>query len=197
VTWVKVCGLTRAEDIEVAVAAGADAIGLVLIAESPRAVTVDSAAELASGVSAETFLLTKDLGPEDIVAAALATGVDGVQPYGLNADEAARAATEAGLLLLRPVLNGDLASIPENQLLLFDGAGPGGLGGTGMVLDEIRIPVTDRRFVLAGGLGPETVARVIRKVRPYGVDASSKLEIRPGIKDHARVELFVQAAKQA
>lgn len=196
-TWVKVCGLTRAEDIEVAVAAGADAIGLVLIAESPRAVTVDSAAELASGVSAETFLLTKDLGPEDIVAAALATGVDGVQPYGLNADEAARAATEAGLLLLRPVLNGDLASIPENQLLLFDSAGPAGLGGTGMVLDEIRIPVTDRRFVLAGGLGPETVARVIRKVRPYGVDASSKLEIRPGIKDHARVELFVQAAKQA
>jgi phosphoribosylanthranilate isomerase len=197
VTWVKVCGLTRAEDIEVAVAAGADAIGLVFIAESPRAVTVDSAAELASGVSAETFLLTKDLGPEDIVAAAIATGVDGVQPYGLNADEAARAATEAGLLLLRPVLKGDLASIPENQLLLFDSAGPGGLGGTGMVLDETRIPVTDRRFVLAGGLGPETVAQVIRKVRPYGVDASSKLEIRPGIKDHARVELFVQAAKQA
>jgi len=197
VTWVKVCGLTRAEDIAVAVAAGADAIGLILIAESPRAVTVDMAAELASGVSVETFLLTKDLGPEDIVAAALATGVDGVQPYGLNADEAAMAATEAGLLLLRPVLDGELASIPEDQLLLFDSAGPGGLGGTGIVLDETRIPPTDRRFVLAGGLGPETVAQVIRKLHPYGVDASSKLEIRPGIKDHARVELFVRTAKQA
>jgi len=197
VTWVKVCGLTRADDIAVAVGAGADAIGLVLIAESPRAITIDMAAELASGVSAETYLLTKDLGPEDIVAAALATGVDGVQPYGRNADEAARAATEAGLLLLRPASNGDLALIPENQLLLFDSAGPGELGGTGNVLDETRIPLTDRRFVLAGGLGPETVARVIRRVRPYGVDASSKLEIRPGIKDHARVELFVQAAKQA
>lgn len=196
-TWVKICGLTRAEDIEVAVSAGADAIGLVLIPESPRALSVDQAAELAKGVSAHTYLLTNDLRPEEIVAAAIATGVDGVQPYGGNSEEAARAAVEVGLLVLRPVLNGDLASVPDNQLPLVDNAAPGRLGGTGALLDETRIPVTDRRFVLAGGLGPANVADIVRRVRPYGVDASSRLEIRPGIKDHDRVVNFVREAKQA
>jgi phosphoribosylanthranilate isomerase len=197
VTWVKVCGLTREEDVELAVAAGADAIGLVLVAESPRALTIDRAADLARGVKAQTILLTKDLGPEEIVAAALATGVDGVQPYGLHADEASRSASEAGFLVLRPVLDGAFASIPNDQLLLFDNVGPGGLGGTGLSLDHSLIPRMDRPFILAGGLGPDTVAVAIRMVRPYGVDASSGLEVRPGIKDPDRVERFVREAKQA
>lgn len=191
------CGLTREEDIEAAVAAGADAIGLVLVAESPRAVTVDRASELAGGVQAQTILLTRDLGPEEIVAAALATGVDGVQPYGLYADEASRSAAEAGFLVLRPLLDATIASIPDDQLLLFDSVGPGGLGGTGLPLDHSRIPSTKRPFVLAGGLGPETVAQAIRRLRPYGVDASSRLEVRPGIKDPDRVERFVREAKRA
>lgn len=196
-TWVKVCGLTRREDVEVAIAAGADAIGLILVAESPRALTVDVAAELAAGVEAQTILLTKDLGPEEIVAAALATGVDGVQPYGLHVDDASKSASAAGFLVLRPVADGALASIPHDQLVLFDRAGPGGLGGTGVPLDYGRIPITDRPFILAGGLGPETVAMAIRKVRPYGVDASSRLEVRPGIKDPDRVKRFVLEAKRA
>lgn len=196
-TWVKVCGLTRKEDIEVAVLAGADAIGLILVPESPRVLTVDRAAELAQGVGVETFLLTKDLGAEEIVAAAIATGVDGVQPYGLHIEEAARAALEAGFLLLRPVLNGDLDSVPTDQIPLLDNDAPGRLGGTGIPWNETRLPVTDRRFVLAGGLGPDNVADIVRRVRPYGVDASSKLEVRPGIKDPDRVVLFVREAKQA
>jgi phosphoribosylanthranilate isomerase len=197
VTWVKVCGLTRTEDVEAAIAAGADAIGLVLVASSPRAVTIDQAADLAEGVEAQTFLLTYDLNAEDIVAAALAAGVDGVQPYGRYAEKAAEAAAGAGLLVLRPALQHDLRVIPGDQLLLFDRTGPGGLGGTGVAFDLGTLPVTDRRFVLAGGLGPDNVADVVRKVRPYGVDASSGLEVRPGIKDHTRVARFVREAKQA
>lgn len=196
-TWVKVCGLTRAEDVAVAVAAGADAIGFVLVTSSPRAVTIDQAAELARGVKAQTFLLTRDMGPEDIVAAAIATGVDGVQPYGLNADDAAKAATSAGLAVLRPVIDNNIVEIPDDQLLLFDSVGPDGLGGSGIRFDHSQLPSTERRFVLAGGLGPETVADVVRKVRPYGVDASSRLELRPGIKDHVKVERFVREAKEA
>ena len=77
-TWVKVCGMTRVEDIAAAEAAGADAIGLVLVPDSPRALTVDRAAELASAVTTQAVLLTKDLVPEDLIAAVLAVGVDAV-----------------------------------------------------------------------------------------------------------------------
>ena len=197
-TWVKVCGMTRSEDIEAAEAAGADAVGLILVAESPRAITVDRAAELAAGVTTQAVLLTKDLLPEDLIAAALAVGVDAVQPYGLHVSEAADMAAEVGLFVLRPIdLDFDMSAIPEAHVPLFDNRSPTALGGTGEPFDHSRLPVTDRRFVLAGGLGPDNVAEAIRSTHPWGVDATSRLEARPGIKDHDLVARFVREAKQA
>jgi phosphoribosylanthranilate isomerase len=197
VTWVKICGLTRREDVEVAVSAGADAIGLIMVPGTPRALSVADAAELARGVTAQTILLTRDLDPEAIVAAALATGVDGVQPYGEYVEEAAAAAAAAGLVVIRPVNRSDPASIPAGQLLLFDSESPEGLGGTGERRDPTSIPAVDRPFILAGGLSAENVGEAVRKVRPYGVDASSRLEIRPGVKHHDLVRSFVAGAKNA
>ena len=197
-TWVKICGMTRFEDIEAAESAGADAIGLVLVPESPRALTVDRAAELAAKVTTQAVLLTKDLLPEDLVAAALAIGADAVQPYGLHAPEAADMAAEVGLFVLRPVeVDSDLSTIPEAHVPLFDNRSDSRMGGTGEPFDHHRLPVTDRRFVLAGGLGADNVAAAIRATHPWGVDATSRLETRPGMKDHDLMARFVREAKQA
>lgn len=197
-TWVKVCGLTRVEDIAAAEAAGADAIGLVLVPESPRAITVDRAAELAATVTTQAVLLTKDLLPEDLVAAALAVGADAVQLYGAHVSEAAEMAAAVGLFVLRPVeVDFELTLIPEAHVPLFDNRSGSTLGGSGLPFDHRLIPATDRRFVLAGGLGPDNVGDAIRATRPWGVDASSRLETRPGVKDHDLVARFVREAKQA
>ncbi len=197
-TWVKVCGMTRAEDIAAAEAAGADAIGLILVPESPRAITVDRAAQLAATVTTQAVLLTKDLMPEDLIAAVLAVGADAVQPYGAHSAEAAEMAAQVGLFVLRPVdLDFDVSALPEDHVPLFDNRSGSKLGGTGETFDLRLLPATDRRFVVAGGLGPDNVAEAIRFSRPWGVDAASRLESRPGIKDPDLVARFVREAKQA
>ena len=197
-TWVKVCGMTRAEDIIAAEAAGADAIGLVLVPDSPRAITVDRAAELAATVTTQAVLLTKDLIPEDLIAAVLAVGADAVQPYGAYASEAAEMAAQVGLFVLLPVaLDADVSAIPQAHVPLFDNRSGSELGGTGQTFDHRLLPAMDRRFVLAGGLGPDNVSEAIRTTRAWGVDASSRLETRPGIKDANLVARFVREAKQA
>jgi phosphoribosylanthranilate isomerase len=190
--------MTRVEDIEAAEAAGADAIGLVLVAESPRAVSFDRARELAAVVTTKAVLLTKDLAPEDLIAAVLATGVDAVQPYGAHSAEAAEMAAEVGLFVLRPVdLEFDVSALPEAHVPLFDNRSPAQLGGTGQQFDHRLLPTIERPFVLAGGLGPDNVRQAIRTTGAWGVDASSRLESRPGVKDHDLVAEFVREAKQA
>ncbi|HJU52295.1 MAG TPA: phosphoribosylanthranilate isomerase [Acidimicrobiia bacterium] len=197
-TWVKICGLTRPEDVAAVERAGADALGFVLIASSPRAITIDQAADLIGGTETPTFILTKDLPPPELVAAVLATGATGVQPYGLHAAEAAAAATEVGLQVLRPVDPGeDLAEIPLDQYPLFDTKSKGGDGNGGRMVDTANLPRGDRAFVLAGGLTPRNVAEVIATTRPWGVDVSSGVETRPGLKDAALIRSFVDAVRKS
>jgi phosphoribosylanthranilate isomerase len=107
-------------------------------------------------------------------------------------------AAEVGLFVLRPIdIDFQLSLIPEAHVPLFDNRSGSNLGGTGLPFDHRRLPATDRRFVLAGGLGPDNVGAAIRATRPWGVDASSRLEARPGVKDHDLVARFVREAKQA
>lgn len=199
-TWVKVCGLRRREDVESAVEAGADAVGFVLVPESPRVIGLDRVAELGRGVEALKIILTRDLPPEDLVAAALATGADGVQPYGAHTGEASEAAMQVGLLVLRPIpVNGpvDIGGVPPDQVPLLDSSNPYRLGGTGQSFDYSWLPNHERPFVLAGGLGPDTVAGAIRQTGAWGVDASSSLESAPGRKDPELIRRFVLEARRA
>lgn len=199
-TWVKVCGLTCREDVESAVEAGADAIGFVLVPESPRTISLDLVTELSRGVEALKIILTHDLAPEDLVAAAIATGADGIQPYGAHVGEASEAAMQAGLLVLRPIpVNGpvDLEGVPPDQVPLLDSAAPHRLGGSGHSFDYAWLPDHQRPFVLAGGLGPDTVAGAIRQTGAWGVDASSRLESAPGRKDPELIRRFVLEARRA
>ena len=107
-------------------------------------------------------------------------------------------AAEVGLFVLRPVeLDFDVSELPEAHVPLFDNRSGSDLGGTGQTFDHRLVPATERRFVLAGGLGPDNVGEAIRATRPWGVDASTRLESRPGVKDHDLVARFVREAKQA
>ena len=191
----KICGITRLEDLEAAEAAGADAIGLNLVDHSPRKVTLDLAAELAGKSRLPAFLLTKDLPAEQAGATLIASGASGLQPYGEWAGEAAATATELGFDVIRPTVVGvDLETIPADQLPLFDQKTVNGFS-LEHGFDYDLLPRTERRFVVAGRLTPETVGAVIARCRPFGVDVAGGVEDRPGIKNPRLIEAFVSAAK--
>jgi phosphoribosylanthranilate isomerase len=202
-TWVKICGVTTHEAIETAVEAGADAIGLVLDERSPRALTLHQARDLAQDVPIASFIVTVDLTPGEALAAAEGIGATGIQAHGNRSLDVAAEAVEAGYLSLAPVpvgLDGllvEVGEVPETSMLLFDTASVGAHGGTGMSFDWNLLLDPGRPFVLAGGLGPDNVAEAIDTVEPFGVDASSRLEREPGIKDLSRIVAFIEQAKQA
>lgn len=196
-TWVKVCGLTRDDDVAVAVAAGADAIGFVNVPGSPRYVTLARAAELAAGSTVQSVLLTIDRDPNEAIEMLRVTGIGGIQPYGNRAEQTAALAMAAGCLALLPQ-----QAVPgftvnnQSGIPLLDTPAVDALGGTGRRWDWSLVAGLDERFVLAGGLGPDNIAEAVSQVRPWGVDASSRLERTPGQKDHGMVADFITKAKE-
>jgi phosphoribosylanthranilate isomerase len=197
-TWVKVCGVTTREVAEVAVEAGADAIGLVLADGSSRRVSVETAGAVAAGLPVPAFLVTVDMAPELLVETAREVGAGGVQPHGRHAAAAAALAQSEGLQVLFPVPvqpGLDLRHIPEEQIPLLDTFQPERHGGTGRRFDPGLLPPISRRWVMAGGLGPDNVAVAVERLRPWGVDASSRLESAPGRKHPQLVRRFVEEAK--
>lgn len=195
-TWVKVCGLTEEDDVAAVVNAGADAIGFVNVADSPRYVTLQRVAELARGIAIHTVLLTLDVPPDSVLQVLEDAGVSGIQPYGAHAAETAGRALDAGHLVLSPqraVAGLQLGGIPG--IPLIDTPSDSKLGGTGQAFDWSLATGVHGRFVLAGGLGPHNVADAIDVVHPWGVDASSALEQSPGRKDHGMVTDFITKAK--
>lgn len=199
-TWVKVCGLTNEPDVEAAVDAGADAIGFVLDPASPRAVDLDTARELGRGVAAVRVLVVVDVTPEDALEALKVSGAEAIQLHGEHADETSRAVLAAGAMVLRAIAARpglDLGPVVPGQIPLLDNRVAGMHGGTGRAFDWSLTAGITQRFVLAGGLGPDNVVRAIKMTKPWGVDASSRLERSPGIKDHGMVRRFVEEAKSA
>jgi indole-3-glycerol phosphate synthase / phosphoribosylanthranilate isomerase len=162
---VKVCGLTRQEDVAVAVEAGADLVGFVLVEASPRR---------APGVlPVSDTLLTVAV----LVGTAESDGADLVQLY---AQEEGKVRGRDAVLLRDGVEVARVVDLPWQE------EDPRHLE---------RARQVDGRLMLAGGLGPENVRHAIAAVRPWAVDASSSLEVSPGIKDHDRVRAYVEAAR--
>lgn len=199
-TWVKVCGLTREGDVAAAVEAGADAVGFVIAPTSPRAVSLERATALADGVAVQRVLVSVDLTADEVMAAAATSGIDGVQAHGRHAPAVAAEAVAAGLFVLQPEPVGEPFVVPAivpGAMALFDTADADRLGGTGRTFPWDLVAGLPGDFVLAGGLGPDNVAEAVARVRPFGVDASSRLEAADGIKDHGKVAAFVREAKTA
>ncbi|NND03159.1 MAG: phosphoribosylanthranilate isomerase [Acidimicrobiia bacterium] len=194
--------MTRPTDIGVAIEAGADAVGLVLVGRSPRRIDMQRASELAviARGRASIYLLVEEHAPES-VAVAERVGADGIQPYGPQAHAAAVAALDAGLEVLFPIGVGpeaavDMSVVPSGAVPLLDTAIRGVSGGSGRTFDWARAKGIDGA-VIAGGLTADNVAAAVAEARPFGVDASSGLEADVGIKDPSKVTAFVAAARAA
>ncbi len=201
---VKVCGITRVEDAEVALAAGADAIGMIFHPGSPRRVEPDQALRISSLVGRRAdcvgVLVDSDLPHlEELVER---FNLSAVQlhlrscPLELVAQLAVPVCPVIGIEA--GVSPWTVPWWPELPLML-DTLTPDGAGGTGRQLDlEVaRVLARHRPIWLAGGLDGDSVGEAVRRVNPYGVDASSRLESRPGIKDPQLVADFVSAARRA
>ncbi|GMQ94605.1 MAG: phosphoribosylanthranilate isomerase [Acidimicrobiia bacterium] len=202
-TWVKICGLTTRDAVQAAVDGGADAVGLVLAPGSPRMLTLDRAQELASNTAIATFIVTVDLSPEEALAAAEAVGAAGIQAHGDRSLDVAAEAIEAGYLSIAPIPIGqhgptsELHEVPDASLPLFDASCAAHHGGTGITFDWSLISDQGRPYILAGGLGPDNVQEAIDTLHPFGVDASSRLESEPGVKDLTSIVDFIERAKRA
>ena len=213
-TRIKLCGLTRSEDVRQAVALGADAIGLVFYAPSPRSVSPETAARLTEAlppmVSTVGLFVNADLG--DVREVLRRAPLSLLQFHGDETPAQCREIAEAVCrpfmrsLRIRPdttaanLLESDAAYRTASPLfsgLLLD-TWSDAYGGTGKVFDWSLIPVEiAHQAVLSGGLNVQNVTDAVRQVRPYAVDVSSGIESAKGIKDTALMRAFVSAVRAA
>jgi indole-3-glycerol phosphate synthase/phosphoribosylanthranilate isomerase len=200
-TEVKVCGVTREEDVESCLALGVDWLGLVFAPRSPRRLSPErgrTLAERARGVKGVVAVFSGNT-REEMRAVAGFVRPDAVQ----LSDPPGTAEPPAGPLLWQTVAVGrdplDQALSWPGDALHFDSAVAGRTGGTGAAFDWsliLRLRVR-RPFVLAGGLDASNVGDAIRAARPFAVDVASGVESSPGIKDRAKLAAFVDEVRRA
>jgi phosphoribosylanthranilate isomerase len=203
-TRVKICGITRTEDAQAAAAAGADAIGLVFYAASPRAVSVEQAAAICRALPpfVGAVGLFVDADAATVAAVLRQVPLDLLQFHGGELPAFCEQFGRPYLKALRMSDEADvtaaLARYARARALLLDTYSADRPGGTGEVFDWRRIPAPARaRIVLAGGLNPDNVAAAIAQVRPCAVDVSGGVEAAPGVKDAARIAAFMAAVRAA
>jgi phosphoribosylanthranilate isomerase len=200
--FIKVCGITSVSDALHAVEQGATALGFVLWPKSPRAVTVDRAAEIIAALPSHVmtvgvFVNEPIDGIRTVAARAHLTAVQ------LHGDEPPAYADALDWPVLRAVSVDEIdvaaGAWSADTALLVDNIDPVRRGGTGEAVDWIRAAgvAKTRRVVLAGGLTPENVGTAIRAVHPFGVDVSSGVESAPGVKDLDKVTQFISNARLA
>jgi len=203
---IKICGITTPADGEHAVEAGAWAIGMVFWPDSPRAVSLSAAAEIAAPLRrrAELVGVFVNATLDEVVGTAEAVGLTWIQLHGDEGPSFCEAvARRAGVKVLKAArvrAKADLQAIDAFRNVdahLLDAYRAGEPGGTGEVFDWGL--ATERRsdlpLVLAGGLTAENVVAGIAQTRPWAVDVSSGVEAAPGIKDPEKVEAFVAAVR--
>jgi phosphoribosylanthranilate isomerase len=183
---VKVCGITRREDADAAVDAGASAIGFIFYPKSPRYVTPERAAALGARLDVWKVGVFVDETAAAVESIARTAKLDVVQLYGGETPRSVRVWRAFRMVAGEPVAYDDA---PEAVLL----DGP----ATGKPFDWNGARLSGQKVIVAGGLDASNVAEAIRVAEPWGVDASSGLESAPGLKDHERVRQFVRAALAA
>lgn len=202
-TRIKICGLTRETDVDAAVAAGADAVGFVFYAKSPRAVTVARAAELARRLPpfVTPVGLFVNAASAEITAACAAIPTLLLQFHGDESPADCEAPGRPYLRAARMVPGLDLLDFALRYRsacgLLLD-AHVEGYGGGGKVFDWSLVPRSaPLPLVLSGGLNPANVADGVRQLRPWAVDVSSGVESAKGIKDADAIHRFCAAVRDA
>ncbi|MGY2281502.1 phosphoribosylanthranilate isomerase [Pseudomonas monsensis] len=200
----KICGITRIEDALAAVEAGADAIGFVFYAKSPRAVNVQQARAIIRALPpfVTTVGLFVNASRCELGEILDAVPLDLLQFHGDESAEACEEWRRPYIKALRVKAGDDIAAAvaacPGASGVLLDTYVEGVPGGTGEAFDWSLIPPDlSKPLILAGGLTPENVADAVARVRPYAVDVSGGVEASKGIKDHAKIRAFIAAARKA
>jgi phosphoribosylanthranilate isomerase len=202
-TRIKICGITREQDLHAAAGSGADAIGLVFHEKSPRHVTVQQAAELARAAPPFVTVVGLFVNPSaEFVREVLAqVPLEVLQFHGEEEPEFCGQFGRPYLKAIRVKPGVDLLQCASRYAgargLLLDAYVEGMQGGTGESFDWALIPHDlPLPVILSGGLHAGNVAAAIRQVRPYAVDVSSGVEAAKGIKDAAKVAAFINEVKQ-
>ena len=197
---VKICGMTRGQDVRHAVNAGADMIGFVF-APGPRQLTPQAAAELTALVPPGVVRVGLFMNPEalQIRTVLKELSLDLLQFHG---SEDNYFCNSFGLPFIKAIAMGSdpvpadmIRDYPDARGVLYDSHAPGGPGGTGEVFDWSLLVHGVQAIWLAGGLTPENVGEAVERVRPWAVDVSSGVEDSPGIKNQRKVQNFIRAAK--
>jgi phosphoribosylanthranilate isomerase len=198
---IKICGLTRAEDVLAAVAAGVDAIGLVFYPESPRHVSIDQAAALCRHVPPFVTIVGLFVNPSraEVHRVIEAVPLNLLQFHGDETPDQCEGFGVPYLRVARVRPGVDLlefaSQFPSARALLLDTWTPA-YGGSGESFDWSLVPAAcPLPVILSGGLNPDNVADAIRQVKPAAVDVSSGVESAKGIKDAAKIRAFVSAVR--
>jgi phosphoribosylanthranilate isomerase len=221
--FVKICGITRPQDAELAADLGASALGFVLWPNSPRYINAENVRAIAKGVPSTVLKVGVfvDQPAAEVARKMDEGGLDVAQLHGHESPEYCRGlmvrlkadTTDVTISLPDvPVVSGfsrtvikavgmtdngsiDIADFDSEIVLLVDAHDPARFGGTGTTVnwDSAREIAATRRTILAGGLNAANINLAVRSVRPYGVDVSSGVESAPGVKDPNRLRTFFEA----
>jgi phosphoribosylanthranilate isomerase len=191
---VKICGITNREDALAAVDAGASAIGFNFYRESPRYISHTGAAMIAEKIPANVWKVGVFVNesPETIAKTVIEAGLDVAQLHGSS--------DARGVRIWRAMSPADrvaLALFGDVEAVLIDSPADSASGGTGKTWDWTLTPRLEQKIIIAGGLDADNVRIAIELARPWGVDACSRIEKSPGIKDHEKMRKFVKAALQS
>jgi phosphoribosylanthranilate isomerase len=188
---VKICGITNCEDAWAAVEAGASAIGFNFYRQSPRYISHTGAAMIAEKIPAKVWKVGVFVNEDakTVAGIMLDAGLDVAQLHGTS--------DARGVRVWR-VIPPDLeikAPMPKDvEALLIDTPADGIYGGSGKTWDWSKVRRPGLKVIIAGGLDAENVRTAIEKAQPWGVDACSRIEKSPGLKDHDKMRRFIQAA---
>ena len=201
-TRVKICGITRCQDAQLAVDAGADAIGLVFYEKSPRFVSNQQAAEICQIIPAfvSRVALFKDAEQAIVESVLSQVDIDLLQFHGSETPAYCeqfnrpyiKAIGMKGIEHDAGFLRSSAETFQSARALLLDGHAPGEAGGSGESFDWAAISKVDTPVILAGGLTVGNVRQAIDLMHPYAVDVSSGVERSPGIKDKEKIAAFME-----
>jgi phosphoribosylanthranilate isomerase len=201
-TLIKICGITNLNDAHAAVAAGADALGFNFYKPSPRYIAPESARDIINTLPDSLLtvgVFVNEGSPEAVRSIANQAGVKAVQLHGDESPDYCRALDS---VIKTFAVSGDFdleqLQAYEVDAIMLDTKDNRLRGGTGRVFDwsiAQQVSQLNPRLYLAGGLSPENIREAVEMVQPYAVDACSSLEDKPGIKNHERMRVFVDAVR--
>ena len=191
---VKICRITNREDALAAVDAGASAIGFNFYRESPRYISHTGAAMIGRKIPENVWKVGVFVNesPEAIAKTVIEAGLDVAQLHGNSEARGVRI-----WRAMSPVDPVALALFGDVEAVLIDSPADTVSGGTGKTWDWSQAPHLERKIIIAGGLDAGNVRLAIEQAHPWGVDACSRIEKSPGIKDHDKMRRFVKAALES